>query len=287
MKPGTESQTAVMVCVARAVAHGRTSVPKFADPTALTLLPADARERAERQRAGSPPANGREKLHRKFVEARATMMALRTVAVDEAVRAAQNPQVVILGAGLDGRAWRMPELASATVFEVDHPDSQRRKRERASALELQAREVRFVAVDFARDDLDDALAAAGHDPSRPTTWIWEGVVMYLELSAIEATLAIVKRRSAAGSRLVVVYNAPSWMSRIVGVLVRRIGEPFRSAFTADQMRALLARHGFETRQDENIPELGARLASAAGPGLGREVRHMRHARVAVADRATG
>ena len=119
------------------------------------------------------------------------MMVARTVAIDDAVRAATAPQVVILGAGLDGRAWRMPELRDVTVFEVDHPDSQRVKRARVSALEPVARDIRFVPVDFTRDRLDDALAAAGHDATRATTWIWEGVVMYLELSDIDATLSVI------------------------------------------------------------------------------------------------
>ena len=55
MKPGQESQTAVMVCAARAAAHGRTSVAAFTDPTALALLPEDARRHVERFRAGGPP----------------------------------------------------------------------------------------------------------------------------------------------------------------------------------------------------------------------------------------
>ena len=79
------------------------------------------------------------------------MMVARTVAIDEAVRDAASPQVVILGAGLDGRAWRMSELADVTVFEVDHPDSQREKRARAAPLKQAARDVRFVPVDFTRD----------------------------------------------------------------------------------------------------------------------------------------
>ena len=65
-------------------------------------------------------------------------------------------QVVILGAGLDGRAWRMPELRAAVVFEVDHPDTQREKVARAAALVRVAREVRYVPVDFTRDRLDDS-----------------------------------------------------------------------------------------------------------------------------------
>lgn len=43
------------------------------------------------------------------------MMAVRTIVIDEAAREAASPQVVILGAGLDGRAWRMPELKDASV----------------------------------------------------------------------------------------------------------------------------------------------------------------------------
>lgn len=51
-------------------------------------------------------------------------MVPRTIAIDEAVRARPAPQVVILGAGLDARAWRMKELAGVDMFEVDHPPSQ-------------------------------------------------------------------------------------------------------------------------------------------------------------------
>ena len=180
----------------------------FADPTALALLPDDARRRVERFRAGVPRGL-RARFAYEFLDRRSKMMVARTVAIDDAVRAAAAPQVVILGAGLDGRAWRMPELRDAVVFEVDHPDSQREKRARVAALQPVARDIRFVPVDFTRDRLDDALAAAGHDATRPTTWIWEGVVMYLELADIEATLSVIARRSAPRSRLIVLYLRPA------------------------------------------------------------------------------
>jgi len=278
MKPGQESQTAVMVCMARAAAHERTSVAKFADPTALALLPQAARARVERFRAGTP--NGlRERLDQSFMDNRAKMMIARTVAIDEAVRAARSPQVVILGAGLDGRAWRMPELAEVTVFEVDHPDSQREKRGRTVALKQAAKDVRFVPVDFERDRLDEALASAGHDPARPTTWIWEGVVMYLAKRDIEATLRVVEQRSAAGSRLIVAYHSPAAILRLVGFLVRRVGEPLRSVFTPEEMRALLARYRFAVDKDEGLPEIGAALS----PDVGRSTRVLKHFRIAIAD----
>jgi methyltransferase (TIGR00027 family) len=280
MKPGTESQTAVMTCMGRAAAHGSTSAPRFSDPTALELLPQDARKRVERFRAGIPPKTLRDRFQRSFLEKRSKMMVARTVAIDDVIRAAGAPQLVILGAGLDGRAWRMPELREVTVFEVDHPDSQRGKRTRASGLEQVAREVRFVPVDFAHDSLEEALAAAGHDAARATTWVWEGVVMYLTPSEVEATLAIVENRSATGSRLTVAYHSPALLLKFVGLLTRRVGEPLRSAFTPDEMRALLAKHRFAITSDEDLATIGAALSD----DLGQATKFVRHHRIATAHR---
>src|SRR5262252_9468020 len=103
MKRGRESQTAVMVAVARAAAHGASSVARFSDPTALTLLPEAARAEVERFRAG-PPARGiGARFQHVFMDRRSKVMVTRTVAIDDAIRAHPTPQLVILGAGLDGR----------------------------------------------------------------------------------------------------------------------------------------------------------------------------------------
>jgi methyltransferase (TIGR00027 family) len=273
------SKTAELVCMARAMAHGTTDVEKFSDPTALVLLHDDARRRIELIRAGTQPKTRRERIERKFLEKRASMMVARTVAIDEAIRAASAPQLVILGSGLDGRAFRMPELRDTVVFEVDHPDTQRDKRARLGALTALARDVRFVPVDFTRDDLDTALDAAHHDPAQPTNWIWEGVVMYLTRADVEATLSIVTRRSAAGSRLIVAYISPAPLRWIVGLAVRRLGEPFRSVFTCDAMRGLLEQHGFRVLDDRDV----VTIARALSPKLGRDARAMRHLRIVTAE----
>ncbi len=280
MLPGQESKTAVMVCLARAAAHGTPDVGRFEDPTAAALLPDDARAQLEQFRAGPGKRGFRRDWRRVMLERRSKMMVVRTVAIDDAVRAAAAPQLVILGAGLDGRAWRMGELKDSVVFEVDHPDSQRSKRQRAAGLKQAAKEVRFVPVDFARDDLDAALTAAGHDPSRPTTWVWEGVVMYLERAAIESTLAVVARRSPPKSHLVINYHSPAFILHLVGFVTRRVGEPIRSAFTADQMRALLAARGFAVVRDDDLPALGA----AYPPSVAEPAKVMRHTRIVVAER---
>jgi methyltransferase (TIGR00027 family) len=280
MKAGRGSVTAELVCMARAYAQGRSPVSRFDDPTALELLPAHARAIVERARAGESASGLRERTRRKLMTKQADMMVVRTVAIDDAIRAAGSPQLTILGAGLDGRAWRMPELGGTLVFEVDHPDSQRDKRARVGRLALRAREVRFAPVDFARDDLDAALAGAGHDPARPTTWVWEGVVMYLTREAIAATLAIVARRSAVGSRLVVLYHSPSPLLPIMNLIVSRLGEPLRSSQTPGAMRWLFAQHGFTVVQDDDIAGLGGPMT----PNYQGTLRMFRHLRVATGDK---
>src|SRR5690349_10399465 len=130
MRAGHESQTAVMVCQGRALAD----TPEFRDPTAYALLPETARDQVDRIRRGERPSGLGERVRRAYYRRQSKVMAARTVAIDEAVRTAAAPQLVILGAGLDGRAWRMPELRDVIVFEIDHPDSQQAKRARAAAL---------------------------------------------------------------------------------------------------------------------------------------------------------
>jgi len=59
-----------------------------------------------------------------------------------------------------------------------------------------------------------------------------------------------------------------------------IGEPLRSSFTADAMRALLARYGFAVVRDQATPAIGAALS----PEVARATRGIKHVRIATADR---
>src|SRR5580693_3657243 len=99
-----------------------TGVRGFHDPTAAPLLPTPF---AEVYRATAwLDAHGQRERLRRLWSGWFDVLPLRTLAIDAELRAAIGrgaAQVVILGAGLDGRAWRMPELAQASLFEVDHP----------------------------------------------------------------------------------------------------------------------------------------------------------------------
>ena len=104
-------------------------------------------------------------------------------------------ELVLLGAGLDSRPYRLADrLGGPRVFEVDHPASQATKRSRLRRLSVeQSRKVRFVPIDFTRDDLATEMARAGHDERAATLFIWSGVSPYLPEEAV--------RRSFPGSAL--------------------------------------------------------------------------------------
>jgi methyltransferase (TIGR00027 family) len=172
----------------------------------------------------------------------------RTVFIDDVVRESSARQLVILGAGLDARAHRLAELADTVVFEVDQPSTQSYKRPRAADLPRCAKDIRYVAVDFEKDDLGERLASAGHDREAPTTWIWEGVTMYLTEPAVASTLDIVRARSTAGSQLVLTYAMPG-IATVSKPLFGIIREPLRALFTRERMAALASAHGFDVERE--------------------------------------
>ncbi len=265
MEPERPSRTAALVAFLRAVAHlDVTGVRGFSDPTAARLLPPPFAE-LHGAIAWLDGHGQRERLRRAFGGLLDTM-PLRTLAIDAELRAAIErgaAQVVILGAGLDGRAWRIPELSHTVVFEVDHPATQADKRTRARALGPPRGELRYVSVDFERDSLDARLAEAGHDATRPTAWIWEGVITYLTLDALRHTLAIVAKRSAPISRLMAQYRAPSPPGdrHEAGLLwaMRRINEPHIGQRHPAEMASLLEAAGLRVLGDSGAEDWAARF----------------------------
>ena len=288
-QPRPVSRTAVLVCQGRAAADGRIAPGRFADPTAMPLLRPDERTTVQWVRDGVVPQRWEQRVDYETVRASTGLMVPRTVAIDDAVREHPAPQLVILGAGLDGRAWRMPELAGVTVFEVDQPATQQDKRERAASLP--GTPPVFVTVDFSRDRLGAALAAAGHRADLATTWIWEGVVPYLTKAQVTATVAALAARSAPGSRLIVNFQVSGIRVRL-GQLVGRAlmastgrssvwaDEPWRSTWTPAAMAALLGRHGYAVTRDHVLLDTATALALPI-----RHATSLRHGRVMVADRS--
>jgi methyltransferase (TIGR00027 family) len=206
----------------------------------------------------------------------------RTRLIDDLVTDARSwiGQLVILGAGFDARAYRLPGLAEVTVFEVDHPATQQAKREVLGRVlagivdgDPLAWHVRFVPVDFERDDLAGALPAAGYRDGAPSLFVWEGVTNYLTPAAVDQTLGAVRSLAAAGSLLVFTYvdravladdhgrfpEARRWVEA-----VRRRGERWRFGLAPAEVAAFLAHRGFGLIGDLSTAEAGERYFGPLG-----------------------
>jgi methyltransferase (TIGR00027 family) len=265
------SSTALLVCQGRATADGRYAVGRFSDPIARELLDPADRIIVDRVRADRVPTEAADRMAYEMVRRTGLTMVPRTISIDDAIRNHAAGQLVILGAGLDARAWRMSELAWATVFEVDHPASQQDKLRRIGGLAPTARRVVAVAIDLASERLGPTLERAGFDPQAVTTWVWEGVVPYLTADEVRATVAQVAELSAPASQLVVNYqtkSVPTTVMRVAMRLVLRVsrqhdplaGEPWRSRWRPDRMRSMLSDNGFDVTSDSDLLTLSEGLA---------------------------
>jgi methyltransferase (TIGR00027 family) len=119
-------------------------------------------------------------------------------------------QVVILAAGLDARAWRLPWPDGTTVYELDQP---RVLDFKASTLAEHGAEPACnrvgVPVDL-RQDWPTALQQAGFDASSPSAWSAEGLMMYLPAAAEELLFNRVHGLTATGSRIAVEALGPNF-----------------------------------------------------------------------------
>src|SRR5262249_6283134 len=99
-------------------------------------------------------------------------------------------RVVMLGAGLDTFGLRRPaSLAELRVIEVDHPDTQRWKRERVAELELPLPDsLSFVECDFESTSVTAALRGSAFRGDEPAVVIWMGVVYYLAKETVRRAL---------------------------------------------------------------------------------------------------
>jgi len=129
-------------------------------------------------------------------------VAIRTRFLDELVAdaAAQGvDQFGLLGAGLDARAFRLAWPPGTTVFEIDRAPVLALKQRLVDELSLTPTcERHTVVADVVSDDWPALLAAAGWRSDRPTCWIAEGLLVYLEANARDALLS---RLSAFDGRL--------------------------------------------------------------------------------------
>lgn len=110
-------------------------------------------------------------------------------------------QAVILAAGLDSRAYRLPWPAGTVVFEIDQPQVIEFKTRTLAELGAGPTTDRRAVAEDLRYDWPAALRAAGFDSTKPTAWIAEGLLGYLPPEAQDRLLDLITELSAPGSRI--------------------------------------------------------------------------------------
>ena len=175
-------------------------------------------------------------------------------------------QIALLGAGFDTMSLRIKDaLRDVTIFEVDHPATQTIKREvmgRIGAPE----NLRFVAVDFERDDFAEKLRQAGFEPGRRSLVVWMGVTYYLTAQAMTRALSQIHALGGAGMRFIFDYmlkeiiDGASQNREALNKarIAARLGEPWLFGLEPEKVGSYLAAFNFKLLKDYDAKELRAK-----------------------------
>ena len=201
----------------------------------------------------------------------------RTRRIDDAVRdciARGLGMLVILGAGLDTRAYRLRELAGVRILELDLPEVQEFKKACLSRrFGGPPPQVRFVPVDFNSEALDQALARGGF-PAEPAVFVWEGVSQYLPPATVDGVLRTIAGRPA-GTELIFTYvleevitgNFRPDRSKAFRKSARSRPEPWLFGIAPAQLKDYLAARGLALRSDFGADEYQAQYLRPIGRRL--------------------
>jgi len=186
----------------------------------------------------------------------APFVPVRTIFFDQ--RVVGGSQVVLLGAGMDARAFRLQWPRGARVFEVDLPQVLSLKEQR-----LRGVAPRCIRIPVPADLTGDwviALEGAGFRPELPSVWLLEGLLLYFDESIVKLLLAQVDALSAAESRLLadVIGWTMLWAPQLQPLheFVRELGAPWK--FGTDEPEELLEPLGWNV----TAYELGTVAAEA-------------------------
>ncbi len=260
-------RTALAVAVLRAL-HQVADMPAvFTDPLALPILGPDGPAIVQAQLQDAA----------RSLRLRASVAGRSRLAEDALANAAARGvrQYVLLGAGLDsfGTRHALPEVA---VFEVDHPATQAWKRRMLEAAGLTPPpRLRFVSMDFERQDLRATLAEAGFRFDAPALFAMLGVAIYVERAALQATWALLAAMPAGMAELVFSYvadfsAAPEPIRAAYQAMADRAaaaGEPWRTYFEPAALEADLRRAGFASVQDLDAAAIMQKLFAGRTDGL--------------------
>lgn len=167
-------------------------------------------------------------------------------------------QYVLVGAGLDSFVLRQvqyyPELK---IFEVDHPDTQRFKKQKIEQLGDLSGKIEFVAIDFEKESIADALVRSSFDVDQAAFFSWLGTTHYLENKTTLATLASIAQITRVDSEVVMDYSIDfnelkgieKIGTQLVATFTQILGEPLRGQFNPADLHHQVEKMGFIVLED--------------------------------------
>ncbi len=186
-------------------------------------------------------------------------------------------QVVLLGAGFDTRAYRIPGIEKSRVFEIDYPATQEVKRKGLKkVIDPLPGHVTFLPVDFNTQSLGERLQSAGYDEKAKTLFIWQGVTFFLEAQGVDSTLEFIANHSGPGSSVIFDYmyneifqDPHNSYGKSLKRIAKMSGEEYMFGIDRGQVEPFLIRRGFRNVNNMTLEQLKQRYFT--GPNAGRAV----------------
>ena len=256
IEPGLPSKTSVHVAFQRAIGS-KNPDGEFRNPDDLAIKFLGPRERAllPELPMDALDLDFEAAMKRNPYPAMVSAMLSRTRYIDavllEAIAGGAR-QVIILGAGFDSRAYRFRDrLGGVRMFEVDYGPTQEYKKRRLKEIFGSVPvHVKFVAMDFSRDDLFTQLRKDGYSSNERTLFIWEGVTMYLPATAVRSTLRTIRDSAAPGSTVVFDYFLSTHPAvNDTNSRTARWGEPMIFGFDGNGATDFVRAEGLEVVED--------------------------------------
>lgn len=267
MKEGQASRTAQAAAALRAQHFLYTNHPVFSDPYALSLTSSNWARLVQSNLM-------KRIIHTNAIQRILGLLTAQVVArsryAEDFLRLAYKQgihQYVLVGAGLDSFVLRQAnDFPLLKIFEVDHPDTQIHKLKKLQELGLSASNVEFVAIDFEKETIADALARSNYQRNLPAFYSWLGTTHYLTPEATLATLESIAKFTAPNSELVMDYSVDYQTLRgverigvwAVSRFTRVLSEPLVGQFYPEKLHSRLKYMGYDIVEDLSGKALTAR-----------------------------
>ena len=191
-------------------------------------------------------------------------------------------QYVILGAGYDSRANRLNLTPSLKIFEVDQPEVSDIKLSKLPKDLPNLENITYVNVDFSYQSLSEQLLTAGFDQTKSTIFTLEGVSQYITKEAVSSTiqeLSLITKDARSIFFMSYVdellnkdpeacfgkgYPNPSKKANLIQTLSAKVGEPWISFYSDEEVESILAKNGYSIKENVTLEDLNSLYFSPVG-----------------------